>query len=213
MNITILGTGRIAHAIATRMLAGGNSCTLLTRDMGKAADLMQQLSPLAKGGATVRVAALHSPISDPVVINTIWYQPARDVIAAYAQQLDGRILVDVTNPLNSTFDDLVVPPDTSAAEELAKLAPGAHVVKAFNTTLAGPLTQGQVALQALDVLIAGDDADAKATVAHLVEAGGQRPMDVGPLKRARQLEGLGLLLMVMMAKFPRPWMSAIKLVM
>jgi predicted dinucleotide-binding enzyme len=67
------------------------------------------------------------------------------------------------------------------------------VVKAFNTTFVGPLVNNQVAGQLLDVLIAGDNGEAKAIVSHLVEAGGLRPIDVGPLARARQLEGLGFL--------------------
>ena len=82
---------------------------------------------------------------------------------------------------------------TSAAEEVAQLVPaGTRVVKAFNTTFAKTLVSGEVADETLQVLIAGDDAAAKATVAALVEAGGMRSVDVGPLRRARMLEQVGL---------------------
>jgi hypothetical protein len=70
------------------------------------------------------------------------------------------------------------------------------VVKAFNTTFAGTLVSGQVGGQPLDVLIAGDDEAAKATVAQLVEAGGMRAVDAGPLRRSRQLEHAGFLHML-----------------
>ena len=213
MNVTILGSGNMARAIAARLLAGGNSVTLLSRTPDKAAAHIKELAPLAAKGATVKVAAQGSPISDPVVINSIYYPAVLDVITSYGKQLDGKILVDITNPLNQTFDDLATPPGTSAAEEIARVAPaGTKVVKAFNTTFAGLLAQGHVAGQPLDVLMAGDDEQAKATVAKLIEGGGQRALDAGPLKRARQLEGLALLSIVLQAKLAKPWMSGVKIV-
>ncbi len=213
MDVTILGSGNMARAIATRLLAGGNTVTLLDREPDKAAALAQELSSAAARGAAVKSAALGSPISDPVVVNAIWYPVALDVIASYGQQLDGKILVDITNPLNKTFDDLATPPGTSAAEELARVAPaGAKVLKAFNTTFAGLLAQGHVADQPLDVFIAGDDAQAKATLSRLIEDSGQRAFDVGPLKRARQLEGMALISITLQAKLDKPWMSAVKIV-
>ena len=82
------------------------------------------------------------------------------------------MVVDITNPVDwARFDRLVTPPDSSAAQEIAKqLPPGVPVVKAFNTTFAGTLVAGKVADHDLDVLVAGDDEEAKATVARLVES-------------------------------------------
>jgi 8-hydroxy-5-deazaflavin:NADPH oxidoreductase len=100
--------------------------------------------------------------------------------------------VDITNPVNETFDGLAVSPDGSATEELAALAGAARWVKAFNTTFAGLLTSGDVAATS-SVLIAGDDGDAKGKVAALARDGGLNPIDVGPLRRARELEAAGLL--------------------
>ena len=99
--------------------------------------------------------------------------------------------MDITNPVNETFDGLVVPPDGSATDELAALAGAARWVKAFNTAFAGPLTSGEVAGHKLDVLIAGDDEDAKGKVAALARDGGLNPIDVGPLKRAARARGRG----------------------
>ena len=87
----------------------------------------------------------------------MYYPDARVAAEQYADQLAGKVVVDITNPVNETFDGLVVPPDSSATAELAALAGGARLVKAFNTTFAAPLRGGEVADHKLDVLIAGED--------------------------------------------------------
>ena len=112
----------------------------------------------------------------------------------------------------SSFDRLVTPPDSSAAEEIAGRLPGARVVKAFNTTFAGTLVEGEVDGKPLDVLLAGDDDGAKAEVASLVEAGGMRAVDAGPLRRARQLEHLGFLHMALQDTLGAGFGSAVKFV-
>jgi predicted dinucleotide-binding enzyme len=124
------------------------------------------------------------------------------------------VVVDITNPVDwQTFDGLVTPPESSAAEEIQKAAPGgARVVKAFNTTFAGTLVEGQVAGQPLDVFIAGDDRGAKEKVAQLVRDGGLVAIDAGPLRRARQLEGLGFLGMTLQQPLGLNFRSAWKLI-
>ncbi|MDQ3889231.1 MAG: hypothetical protein M3312_01625 [Actinomycetota bacterium] len=123
------------------------------------------------------------------------------------------MVVDITNPVNTeTWDDLATPPGTSSAEELQALAPeGARVVKAFNTTFAPTLVRGEVAGQQLGVLLAGDDEEAKRKVSQLVADGGLRPIDTGPLKRAQQLEHLGLLHISLQQPHELGFASAIKL--
>ena len=122
-------------------------------------------------------------------------------MAAYGDALSGKVLIDITNPVDfTTFDSLVVAPGTSAAEEIAALAaPGAVVVKAFNTAFAGTLVAGSVADAPLDIFIAGDDAEAKAAVASFVADAGLRPIDVGPLRRSRELEGFQFVIMTLQA--------------
>ncbi len=186
MDITVLGTGNMARAISTLLLSGGNNVTLVGRNLEKAGAAVQELSQFKKNGASVKSTSFGGEISDPVVINTIWYPVCLGVLSDYRSALVGKILVDISNPLNSTYDDLVTPPGSSAAEEIAKTLPASvKVLKAFNTTYAGVLSQGNLAGQPLDVFIAGDDEQAKATLARLVEDGGQHPIDVGPLRRAR----------------------------
>jgi 8-hydroxy-5-deazaflavin:NADPH oxidoreductase len=194
MNVTVIGTGRMARGIGTRLLIGGNTVTLVSREPEKAAALVAELQAVAKQGANVRVVPVDSPIDDPVVILAVAYRVVAEIIRQYGARLAGKIVVDITNPLNATGSDLAPAPGTSGAEEIAKLLPaGTSVVKAFNTTFAGTLVAGTVGGQKLDVFIAGDDARAKQVVSDLVEAGQLRAIDVGGLARARQLENLGLL--------------------
>ncbi len=212
MNVTVLGTGNMARAIGSLLLAGGNNVTLVGRDAEKSAAAVQELAQYARDGARITETSYEGSLTDHVVINTIWYPVCLEVLSKFGSHLVGKILVDISNPINQTYDDLVTPPGSSAAEEIAKTLPaGVKVLKAFNTTYAGVLAQGNLAGEPLDVFIAGDDEQAKATLAKLVEAGGQRPIDVGPLKRARLLESLGLLSILLQSKQEKPWMTGFKI--
>ena len=186
-SISILGSGNMARGIATRAIAGGTDVQILDRDASKAAALGDELG--AKSGQIGDV------LMGDIVVLALPYGAVVPVVEQLGDALAGKILVDITNPVDfATFRALVTPNDSSGAQEIAKAAPAdASVVKAFNTTFAGTLVDGQVDGQTLDVLIAGDDADAKAAVAQFVESAGLRPLDVGELPMAHWLEGLGLL--------------------
>jgi predicted dinucleotide-binding enzyme len=121
-------------------------------------------------------------------------------------QLTGKVVVDITNPLNfETFDSLTVPADGSAAAEIATALPQSRVLKAFNTIFAATLASGNVGELSTTVLIAGDDADAKALLAGVVTAGGLRAVDAGTLRRARELEALGFLQITLAASEKVSW--------
>jgi predicted dinucleotide-binding enzyme len=153
-----------------------------------------------------------SPISTEAVVLAVYYSRVPAILSQYGSQLAGKILVDITNPLNPTYDDLATPPGSSAAEEIAKIVPtGTKVIKAFNTTFAGTLVAGQVAGQSLDVFIAGDDDQAKEKLAQALRASGLRPIDVGPLRWARQLEGIGLLHITLQNRLGTNWASTVKI--
>ena len=113
------------------------------------------------------------------------------VVAQYGNALAGKVIIDITNPVNADATGLTTPGGTSAAQEIAKAAPAsAHVVKAFNTVFGHVLSPGRP----LDVLFAGDDPRAKASVSAFIESLGLRPLDAGGLKMAHWLEGTGLLM-------------------
>jgi 8-hydroxy-5-deazaflavin:NADPH oxidoreductase len=192
MNVTIIGAGNMGRGIGTRLLAGGHHVTLIDRGHAKAQELANSLNHSSTGGASATTGQMDR-IQDDVIVLAVGYGTNLDLARQLGSALTGKIVVDITNPVDFATFTLATAPGSSSAEEVAAAAPSARVVKAFNTTFAGTLVAGQVAGQPLDVFIAGDDPAAKQTLAELVRDGGLIPVDVGPLARAQQLEGLGYL--------------------
>lgn len=211
MLVTVVGAGMMGKGIGTRLVAGGNDVEIIDSDSEHARAVAGDLAALG-GGGSARPAGNHPDPRSEVVVLALPYAALAGAVAEHGDQLAGKVVVDISNPVDfSTMDDLVTRPGSSAAEEVAKLVPdGTPVVKAFNTTFANTLVGGQVADQQLDVLIAGDDAAAKEKVASLVTAGGLRPVDVGPLRRARQLEQLGFLHISLQDRLGSGFSSAVK---
>jgi NADPH-dependent F420 reductase len=212
MNITIIGAGNMGRGIGARAAAGGHSVTFVDANPETAQKTAEDVKQAAKNGAKISSTSLGDVQLGDVVVLAVWYGTNLEVAKQLGDRLAGKVVVDIANPLNATYDGLATAPDSSSAEDLAKVvASGAKVVKAFNTTYAGTLLAGQVAGQPLDVFIAGDDAGAKAKVAQIVTDGGLRPVDTGPLSRARQIEGLQLLHIVTQATLGTNWGSAVKI--
>ena len=182
-HVSIIGTGNMGQAIAGVVTKGGNTVELFNEN------------DAAK------------PLTGDVVVLAVPYGAVTDIVAARGEQLTGKVVVDITNPVNfETFDSLVVPADGSAAAEIATALPGSRVVKAFNTTFAATLASGTVGgQQPTTVLLAGDDADAKFLLAGIVTAAGLRAVDAGSLRRARELEALGFLQITLAAAEKIAW--------
>jgi 8-hydroxy-5-deazaflavin:NADPH oxidoreductase len=186
-SISIIGLGNMANALADRALAGGNAVEIIGRDPAKANELAAKLD-----GATVGTADT-APAGD-IVILAVPYASAAAVVSEYGDALDGKVIIDITNPIAPDSTGFVTPEGSSGAQEIAKAAPvGAHVVKAFNTLFAGVLSAGSAEGRALDVFIAGDDTQAKARVSAFIESLGLRPLDAGQLPMARAIENAALL--------------------
>ena len=212
MNITIIGAGNMGRGIGTRAVAGGHSVTFVDSNPEVAEKAAADVKASAKNGAQVSAASLGNVQLGDVVVLAVWYGTNIEIAKQLGVKLAGKVVVDIANPLNATYDGLATAPDSSSAEDLAKaIASGAHVVKAFNTTYASTLLSGSVAGQPLDVFLAGDDADAKAKVAQIVTDGGMRAVDTGPLSRARQIEGMQLLHIVTQGALGTNWGSALKI--
>ena len=192
MNVTIIGAGNMGGGIGTRLVAGGHRVTLVDVIPENARELADSLNQGSAGSGQATTGQLES-IQDDVIVLAVGYGANLELVKQLGPALTGKIVVDIANPIDFATGSLATAPGSSSAEEVAAAAPGARVVKAFNTTFAGTLVEGQVAGQPLDVFIAGDDAAAKQTLAELVRDGGLIPIDVGPLARAQQLEGLGYL--------------------
>ena len=182
-HVSIIGAGNMGQAIASVVIKGGNTVELL------------------------RQSDADKPLTGEVVVLAVPHPAVADVIAQRGGQLAGKVVVDITNPLNfETFDSLVVPADGSATAEIAAALPQSRVVKAFNTNLAATLASGTVGGLPTTVLIAGDDAEAKSLLAGIVTAaGGIRAIDAGYLRRARELEALGFLQITLAAAEKITW--------
>jgi predicted dinucleotide-binding enzyme len=131
-----------------------------------------------------------APAGD-IVILAVPYAHAAAVVAEYGNALDGKVIIDITNPIASDLSGLVTPDGSSGAQEIAKgVMSDAHVVKAFNTIFGHVLAGGG----RLDAFFAADDTDAKARVSTFLESLELRPLDVGGLHMAQTLEALGLMM-------------------
>jgi len=181
-HVSIIGTGSMGTAIARIVTDGGNTVELLGRE-----------------------DAATAPEGDVVVL-AVPYPSVEDVLAAHGDHLAGKVVVDITNPVDfETFDSLTVPADSSAAAQIADRLPRSRVLKAFNTTFAATISSGVVGPLPTTVLIAGDDDDAKATLVDVVRAGGLRAIDAGGLRRAPELEALGFLQLTLAGGEKLPW--------
>jgi 8-hydroxy-5-deazaflavin:NADPH oxidoreductase len=188
-HVSIIGTGNMGQAISGIVTKGGNTVELI--------------------GST----DADKQVTGDVVVLAVPYPAVSQVLAARGESLAGKVVVDITNPLDfATFDSLTVPADGSAAAEIAAALPQSRVLKAFNTTFAGTLAAGSVGPLTTTVLIAGDDGDAKSLLAGIVTAGGLRAVDAGSLRRARELEALGFLQLTLAAAEKISWTGGFGLV-
>lgn len=188
--VTIFGTGNMANAIAGVLSSGGADVSHIAHEQTGSAE-----------------------ITGDTVVLAVPYPAVDGILAQYGDQLAGRTVVDITNPLNfETFDSLVVPSDSSAAAGIQARLPESKVLKAFNTTFAGTLASGTVGDLTTTVLIAGDDAEAKSTLVGLVEKAGLSAVDAGALSRARELESIGFLQLTLAAGEKISWTGGFGLV-
>jgi 8-hydroxy-5-deazaflavin:NADPH oxidoreductase len=183
MNITIVGSGNVGGALAGGWKKAGHSVTFAARDpaSSKAAELTREGFAVAPQGEADK--------ADVIVLAVPWTGIETTVRALGS--LAGKIVIDATNPLTANLE-LALGFSDSAGETVARLATGARVVKAFNTTGANNMANSQYAGGRLMMPIAGDDAAAKQTVMALASDLGFEPIDVGPLAMSRHLEPMAM---------------------
>ncbi len=173
----------MGQAIADGLSKTQNEVRFASRDPTKAA---------VKDAVRVDTLPQVATWADVLILAVPYSAIGETVQALGGGHLDNKVLVDATNVL-SPSRDLALGFTTSGAEELAKLAPRAQVVKAFNTVFARNMSTGKVAGEPLALFVAGDDATAKESVMRLGREIGFEPVDAGPLKAARYLEPMGVL--------------------
>lgn len=186
MGISIIGAGNVGMALARALTAKGERVVIGARDPAKYRDAA------ASRGHSARVAAIGAVLAegDPVIL-AVPYAAAADV-ARSVPDWKNRILVDATNPLAPGLAGLSLGTTTSGAEEIAKAARGARVVKAFNTTGAENLADSRYPGGPVFMPVCGDDADARKRVIALAALLGFDAVDFGELKAARYLEPLAM---------------------
>lgn len=186
MNIAIIGMGNIGSGLAAVLAKTEHRVIVVDRDGGEAA-----AEKIKAQGVEVEGMEIATAVKDAdLVILATMYDAAADV----AQQADfsGKIVVDLSNPVTTDFSSLQLGHSSSAAEEIAKLMPGAKVVKALNTIFAQHYTSGlKIGGQKLQTFVASDHETAKEVVRNLAEEIGLEAQDAGPLSNARYLEPMG----------------------
>jgi 8-hydroxy-5-deazaflavin:NADPH oxidoreductase len=181
MQVLVIGTGNMGAGFVKQLTAAGHQVSVAARDGGKAQALAQQY-----GAKAVAIADAANSV-DAIVVATPYEQAASALNSA--GDVAGKVVIDITNPLNADYMGLTVGHSTSAAEEIAR-ATGAEVVKAFNTIFAQVLAEGaQLGNgQKATVFVASDSDRARQIARALAESMGFQVMDAGGLKNARYLE-------------------------
>jgi NADPH-dependent F420 reductase len=188
--VALIGTGNVGAALGRRFAEHGHEVIYGSRDAA-AADVRELVA--ATGHGAVAVTPADAAARADIVVLAVPWSAAEDVVRSLGN-LRGKILVDPTNPRVMAADGFAdYPIDDSNAERIARLAPGAHVVKAFNTLGSETMLDPKVADGPVTVPIVGDDRAAKARVAALAREIGLEAVDVGPLRHARIVEGLHFL--------------------
>jgi 8-hydroxy-5-deazaflavin:NADPH oxidoreductase len=202
VNIAMIGTGNVGKALGTSFVRAGHQVTFAARDADKTRAVAAEL------GARAADSAAEAARDADVVVLAVWYSSEEEVAADIAPVSAGKVVIDVANPLTPDYSGLATAGGPSAAERLAERLPNAKVAKAFNTLFATVQADPTAHGTRLDGLYAADDEDARATVAALLDSIGLRPVNVGALERARELEALGFLNIGLQTAHGGDWRSA-----
>lgn len=185
MKVLVIGAGNMASAFVKQLRLAQHEVSITARDPAKA----QALAARYEGAKAI---ALTDAAKDKdVIILATPYAEAANALSTLGN-LKGAVIVDITNPLTPDYMGLTLGHSSSASEEIAKAAPGAHLVKAFNTLFAQVLDQGAKLADGTkaSVFFAGDNEVAKQLVKQLAVSMGFQAIDAGGLKNARYLEPL-----------------------
>lgn len=204
MKIAIIGSGKVGKALGGNAVRAGHEVTFSASDPENAGAAAHATGAHAASSNAEAIA------SADVVILAMPSAAASSVISELGGALEGKVVVDVTNRVNPGDPGSVLDGD-SVTEQLQVLVPGGRFVKAFNTIFASVLADPTVDGQPTDTFLAGDDPEARATVAELARSMGFRPIDAGGLPIARVLEGMALVNILLQIANGWPWQSSWKL--
>jgi NADPH-dependent F420 reductase len=204
MRIAIIGVGNVGSALARAFRTAGHTVVVSSRHASLAEKIAEELDVSA--ASSNRAAAENAEM----VVLAVPAKEVASVLDETASLLDDTIVVDPTNPADDDAET-ILRASASLAEAVVLLAPGARVVKAFNTVFASRLNDPVIDGIPLDGFYAGDDAPAKQVVADLLADMGFRPIDTGELLTARALELMAFVNIMLNARGGCPWRSGWKL--
>jgi len=187
MKIAVIGTGNVGKALGGSFARAGHDVTFAAQDEAKTREVASEVG--ASAAATAGAAARDAE----VIVLAVPYGASHAVAGEIAPFARDKVVIDVTNPLKPDYSGLATEGGPSGAERLAEPLVGAHVVKAFNTLFAAVQGDPTALGSTVDALYATDDAEARAAVTAIAESVGFRPIYVGPLSAARELEALAWL--------------------
>ena len=202
MKVAIIGAGNVGRALATSITRAGHDVTLSARNPANAEEAAREIGASAAASNSAAVAD-----AELVILAVPFVGAGGEVATEIRDEVAGKTVIDVTNPLKADYSGLATQ-DSSAAEEFQKLLPEASVIKAFNTIFASNQANPT---PDIDGFVAGDDDKAKQQVISLVDSMGFTPLDVGPLRAARFLEGMAYINIGLNAGNGWDWTSAWKL--
>jgi 8-hydroxy-5-deazaflavin:NADPH oxidoreductase len=211
--IAIIGaSGNMGSAIA-KNLAKENYRLLLFANHKE--NVQQLINEIKKNHPFADVDGMSCPFDASweadIIIPAVPYEVEKEVAQRIREVATQKIVVSISNPLNTSYGGLVTAPDTSAAEELQKQLPYSKLVKAFNTVFAGDFSQPVIDGKRIDSFIAGNDEEAVQTVAELVSAAGLNPVIAGNLSVSRTLENMTALLIQLNHKHHYNWIAGYKI--
>ena len=182
----VIGTGRMGSRLAAMFARAGRKVVLGSRDSSRAAAIVDELAI-----PTLRAGCNGEALSAPAILPAVFIRDGLfDLLDRHCRRLAGKLLIDISNPFNEDYSDFLTPWDTSGAEELQRQFPQARVVGAFKNVFWEVFDHPQFGEELSDVLITGDDAQAKARFLALAEGTPFRYLDAGPLIHSRTVERL-----------------------
>lgn len=195
------GTGNEGGGLALRWANGGYDVIIGSRQQEKAETAAAELNETLGGGSIRGMANPDAAREAEIVVLTVPYSAHRPTLESVYDEVQGKILVDVTAPLQPPVWTVTLPEGRSAAEEAqALLGENVRVVSAFQNVSHIHLRDLEHGVDC-DVLVTGDDAEAKEEVITLVEAVGTRGVDAGPLANAVVAESLTALLIAVNRRY------------
>ena len=185
-DLGIIGTGRMGSRLAAMFARAGRSVILGSRDSDRAAEVVAHL------GLPNLIAGRNSEaLSAPVILPAVFIRDGLfDLLDRNCRSLRGKLLIDISNPFNVDYSDFVTPWDSSGAEELQRRFPQARVVGAFKNVFWEVFDHPSFGETLSDVLVTGDDEQAKAQFLELAKGTPFRYLDAGPLMNSRTVERL-----------------------